>query len=311
MTERTTLGDLAGLSHEGRYKWILERTESFLHETLSQLRRDKAAFADSLQPERLAWALAFNCEEYLKLKGAQTPWTSLWSDTEKGSAMPQPRLRDLALSVACENREDWQPASARPIRVADAKIAFNFLYSENNSKVNQAVAGALARKHAGMGANRTALADEAWAEVYLRYWSKTANRRFLGLCRISSFVATVAGRIADRQLGTESKMISDETVLNNLEDELSLEKDLLNQDLSGHLRQCIDQLAPRMRLFAWTRWIDEVDQTTIAKTYLVSEAAVSQSLASAKGRLRDCLQSRGILGSQRDEKKVGKSQSWG
>ena len=101
-------------------------------------------------------------------------------------------LSELSLSVACEQRDEWQYFAARPIDPACANRAFEFVYGRNRLKVSGNVISSFGHR----AGNAESIADEAWSSVFCDYWSCKARRRFLGLCRFSTLVCQVARFIA-------------------------------------------------------------------------------------------------------------------
>jgi hypothetical protein len=191
----------------------------------SLLRHDSESFESALLPldslrgaarmdaHRLAWAVAFNIDGlsvprtansgplrsghgYRDHWPAETSWTVVWSALIR----PQPQedlshssnlLSELALSVACERREDWQIPTARPIDPAITDLAFESVYARNRMKVL-----GVCSRFAAQVSESEAIAAEAWSRVFCNYWSIHASRRFLGLSRISTLVCQVARYIA-------------------------------------------------------------------------------------------------------------------
>ena len=126
-----------------------------------------------------------------------TSWSTIWATLVKvttggaagdGSTL----LAELASSVACEHRDDWQNPPSRPVDVNLANRAFEWVYRRNRMKV----LGDVHRSFGARAGEPETIAEEAWARVFCDYWSTSARRRFLGLARISTFVCQVARHVA-------------------------------------------------------------------------------------------------------------------
>ena len=89
----------------------------------------------ALYTERLAWALAdgLSTGRYAKCLRVDRSLESLTTDLirmRRGSGQPWSQLTELAISVACEQADDWQNPGARPI---DRKVAETCFRSILNS----------------------------------------------------------------------------------------------------------------------------------------------------------------------------------
>src|SRR5262249_22235152 len=155
-----------------------------------------------------------------------------------------PRLRDFTLSVACENRHEWHPNFLPQIDQTSTELVFRYIHGENKSNVARAVANTDAVWKLGID-----VAADAWGQAWQTYWSETATSRFSGLSTISSMMSTIARRIAKREIATRSRNVSDEKTLVEIGANLNVERELLDRSAGAHLRNCIDQLPPKMRVY--------------------------------------------------------------
>src|SRR5262245_58915520 len=120
-----TLGSLAEQTQEERSAFVLDSGRAQLEEALRQLRHDDADAFAAMSIERLAWAVAFNVSYrwdsgvarsprkhcYLDYWPIETPWSDVWhalSAPTESEGDGRLRLTELAASVACEQRADWQ-----------------------------------------------------------------------------------------------------------------------------------------------------------------------------------------------------------
>ena len=150
-----SLGQLRDLPLEERCASLLLHDHRSIETALQKFKE----FGEPLcvDAHRLAWAIASNIEglaeavadfgtvrrgSFFRRKGwnLNTQWNVIWSVLIKpvGRVDSQEHptlLSDLALSVACEQREDWQHPLARPVNLALADRMFDFVYNQNRLKV--------------------------------------------------------------------------------------------------------------------------------------------------------------------------------
>src|SRR5262245_41692958 len=153
-----SLGHLAALPIESRVALVQRTGGADIDAAMSRLRTTLPDVHAAVTSDRLAWAVAFNVtgasadsdpppphrgkRSYLDCWHANTSWGDVWSslvaprETEdRGAGGTWTSLLELATSVACEHREDWQPPSARPLNRERAQAAFTSLYDRLRHKV--------------------------------------------------------------------------------------------------------------------------------------------------------------------------------
>jgi RNA polymerase sigma factor (sigma-70 family) len=206
-------------------------------------------------------------------------------------------LSELALSVACEQREDWQPGAALPLSLEDANFAFDSLYSRHKAKV----AGTIRQRFPLLKAED--IADTAWSGMFLTYWSNDARRRFLGLACISTVVISTAVHIAVNEVrdgnaiaGGVEPNAGDEngppySVPEDLVDKCDPEKKLLAKELYDRIKACMRLLTPRQHIVAEMIWFRKLKQRCVARILDRSESNVSELLTLAEGKVLDCARS--------------------
>lgn len=166
---------------------------------------------------RLAWAVASNMGE-LPVTGAagtrrgvrsyqewwalNAPFADLWRFLTKQFKVSNPGhtstlLHELALSVLCEQKNDWQDPLSRPLDVQMANDAFDHVYRSNCEKVF----GYLRKNFQSRLDDPEAIANEAWARMYRTHWHPEASQRFLGRCRISTLICNIARYVALDEIG--------------------------------------------------------------------------------------------------------------
>jgi RNA polymerase sigma factor (sigma-70 family) len=316
-----SISQLLDLSTEDRSSFILQNGRADLAAALQTLRDGAAPIANSVTIERVAWALSLNVEgvpvdDSRATKSARsgirgykdrwppdTKWETIWSIFIKPLARDGSEtttlLAELSLSVACEQRDDWQNCAARPLHLPDANRLFQFIYEQHRLKV----AGDVFRRFGNRAGDSNAIADEAWARVFCDYWSVKARRRFLGLSRISTLVCQVAHHIAyDALRQFEKSSAASETAhvgsTVSLE-ELSMVSDIASRVNADQLRlrikDCIAYLPSRQQIVATMVWVRAMQANRVAQILNVSEAAVSQHLSKAREALRKCLRQHGFV----------------
>jgi RNA polymerase sigma factor (sigma-70 family) len=231
-----------------------------------------------------------------------TPWTVVWDSLTKPLAQEKEGgasslLGELAWSVACEHRDDWQHSGARSIDVVEANRAFEVVYLRNKAKI----LGDVYRSFGQRAGSPDAIVDEAWSRVFCDYWSLTARRRFLGLSRISTLVCQVARYVAMDAIRDRGPSATQEkTTLDgdsprgspSLED-LGISDDpaahLVAAELESKIKACMSRLPARQRIVAEMVWFREIRAKRVAEILRVSEPAVSQHLKKAREAIGRCL----------------------
>lgn len=317
-----SLGYLCQIPIEARAVQVLEHGHNEISATLAALRTRRAPLPPSLDPERLAWSIAFNVvganpgpnEQGRQPRGmhcyaarwpADRVWSAIWTEMASPLATTGQEnislLSELALSVACEQRSDWQNPRARPIATADANRAFEFVYGLNKAKVMSAIAHAFGDR----AGNPEWISDEAWARVFCDYWSVKSRRRFLGLCRISTLMCQVGRHIAIDALRQQGHLVSSDAQSEDPSRRESLllqglaEKDdpaeaIANKQLVAQIRECMKNLSASQKVVAEMAWFRQMKSKQVAETLAISEPAVSQHLKKARERLRNCLKEHGF-----------------
>ena len=313
-----SLEQVSNLPLEGRCALFLEYRKADLASAISAARDMGAPISEGFSCERLAWAIAFNLdgspaatmEDNASRRSATgyrdhwplpTQWNQVWlcltTPLEKsGREHGRTLLTELALSVACEQRDDWQHPATRPLNLAEADRAFEFVYAQNRAKVL-----GLCRRLGPRAGNPEAIADEAWSRVFCNYWSTQARRRFLGLSRISTLVCQVARYVAiDATRDEEPVMPSsgDSDSERRLSEEIGVVLDptanLMAAQLYSRVRECMGRLPGKQRIVAEMLWFHQMAGKEVASTLRVTESAISQHLKKARDSIRACLQQQGF-----------------
>lgn len=293
--------------------------------TTAQRLRSEGASIPSTMEGRLAWAIAWNLEggpdsasisppaPHRGIQSYKDKWpltarfSELWTTLTKPILLPNPGhqtalLDDLALSVLCEQKSEWQDPPSRPVDMESANYAFDFVYVKNKAKV----LGDIRKTFGERADNPEAVADEAWSRVFCDYWSVGARRRFLGLCRISTLVAQVARFVAIDAIREKSAYVMDEGCAADGDDEpkgFSLDRigvvmdpteQIAGQQLERKIRECIDRLPPKQRIVVEIVWVREILAKEAAERLRISEPAVSQHLKKARDALRNYLKVHGF-----------------
>lgn len=299
--------------HERR-EAIVSLTANQIEEILKRLLGAGFPFAKDITPLHLGSALAYNvagrlesistavdgdsASGYLRRFSAEAAWDQVWAILVKplGTESGNTPLSELACSVACEQRADWNGPDLPMPSSSSANQAFDFIYRRDSPKVR----GQIMRTFKSLGADTQSIANEAWSRAFCDYWSTQARRRFLGLSRISTLVGQIAhfgavdavrARVRDNpSLETEP----DRARLQEAVDQIGVHADpargLMEQDATDRLRGCLKNLPVRQQLVAEMVLIREMPSKEIARHLSISEPAVSQHLKKAKLALRSCLE---------------------
>jgi RNA polymerase sigma factor (sigma-70 family) len=317
---------LGQLPLEARCALILEAAGDDFESALQALRSQGLSIPTTMTHERLAWAVAFNVlgawaqdpdAQTIAGRGASrgykdhwagdTDWSVIWSTLVKIPGQdkqdPTTLLAELALSVACEQRDDWQNAAARPLSPAEADRAFEFVYRRDRRKV----IGEVFSRFGNRAGNPEVIGDEAWSRVFCDYWSVRARRRFLGLSRISTLVCQVAHYVAYDQLRQAGQISTDEgeseidvgKVRAAVEgsgaiDSSNPESRVLAGQLHSRVKECLASATAKQQVVATMVWIKQLPAKHVAQILGISEPAVSQHLKKARDTVRMCLRKHGF-----------------
>jgi RNA polymerase sigma factor (sigma-70 family) len=283
-----------------------------LADTIQRLRACVPALPETVDVERLAWAVAFNVEGpaladatgargircYADRWPPETDWSVVWAALRAplphASGTP---LGELAWSVACEHRRDWQNPDSAAIDPTSANRAFELVYARDRA----IVVGDVARAFGQSAGAPPEIADEAWARVFCDYWSVRARRRFLGLSRISTLVCQVARYVATDILRQRHHDDLPERAGNvtrsggyvpspeEIGVDAGVEDVFAGDELQSRIRECVTRLPPRQRLVAEMVWLWQIRAKRVAESLHISEPAVSQHLKKARELLARCL----------------------
>lgn len=315
-----SLGAIADLAIDRRSALIRRGGEADLEATVRRLGHEGPEPYRDITVDRLAWAVAFNVSggarppqekayrgkrSYLDYWTRDTPWSHVWAVLKaplpaESDGGPRTGLLELAASVACEHRGDWQNPAARPIDAERARHAFAALYTRHRSKVS----GYCSSQFRSRAGNPEDIATEAWSRVFLDYWSADARKRVLGTSAISSLVCGTAyyigcdlirkqGAPAAREdgprAGTPPQPYApaewappDQTAR------------LAAAEIDRHVKACRERLPARQQLVARLVWDHEIRQVDLARKLGVSAPAISQLLEKARRSMQNCLREKGF-----------------
>ena len=316
-----SLGDVAALALDARSAFVREAGEADLEAAVSRLQRSAPDTYRGLTADRLAWAVAFNVDagqtapersargkrHYLDYWTPETPWSQVWGaiagplPAASGPAARRSALMELASSVACEQRGDWQHPAARRLDPALAESAFAALYDRNRATVVGYVSKQF-KRHAGHPED---VANDAWSHVFQEYWSTDARRRILGMSAISSLVCGTAYYLACDIVRRQGKLVSRDQpepggrdgarVLAPAEALPPNQPGLVAAaELTRHVKSCRDRLPARQQIVARMVWDHEIRQVDLARKLGVSPPAVSQLLEKARRAMHKCLKDKGF-----------------
>lgn len=310
-----SLGAVAELPLGRRCEHVQAAGQADLTAALRRLQEDVPEAHRAMSPERLAWAVAFNVtgeglatdarpargkRTYLDYWSPETSWSTVWSElaaSPTGDGPGRAPLVELATSVACEQRSDWQHPSAPRLDPAQAHTVFAALYDRYLPKVT----GYVARQFRRRAGDPQDVAVEAWSRVFLEYWSADAWKRVLGISAISSLVCGTAyyvgcdllrrqkGRAAADPAVPPGRLAVVERVADAGGDPLEA------AELETHVRRCRTGLPARQQVAARMVWDYEMRQIDVARQLGVSAPAVSQLLDKARKAMHACLKSKGLV----------------
>ena len=213
--QTATLADVLALPLDPRSTAINESGKVESAETLRRLRDEGASLPAHFDTERLAFGVAWSAGAETGGAGYRGTWatTTLWSAIWRTFTSPRegkrPRavtlLGELALSIGCERRDDWQPRTAKPIVADEADRAFEYVHGQNYDLVLTSL------RDRARHEDPVTMATEGWARVYHDYWSVEARSRFGGLSTLATFVGRVARFAAIDEYRARKRMRQDVT----------------------------------------------------------------------------------------------------
>jgi RNA polymerase sigma factor (sigma-70 family) len=298
MQSSVTLSDIAVLPLPARAARVIELGGAEMNAALAAAAPAHAAIGI----DRLAWALAFNLETILRppkdrMKVPRlharpdTPWPVYWAamNVRLREGENTSLLGELARSVACEHRGDWQPPDTT-IRVDRAEAAFSDIYA----RLERAIL-AHARTRPMDGEDPESIASMAWSSMFRTYWQEAAAKRFVALCAIRTMLTLICNRLAyetQRRHNARSEKIPiddpafDETLLHPTTPALP---DPFAEGRRGQLRRCIAALPGRQAVFAQMVWIEGRTQVETARLCGTTAPNVHQTLDRALKNLKSCM----------------------
>jgi RNA polymerase sigma factor (sigma-70 family) len=254
---------------------------------------------------RLAWAIAFNLEAGFapsngrkpvlrKHRTPETTWEIYWSTVtrrEQGATAAGTSLvADLARSVSCEHRSDWQPPGVH-IEAQQANDAFHAVRTRYERQVD-----AFARTLSIHEDDPTAIADEAWSLMFVGYWSTSAKRRFVGDSSISTIVCQICRHLAVNTFRRQQSTVMsvdderfDEKLAVVASDPDPVDR-LAFKQWQRRIWHCMEHvLTPRQRMIGRLVWFKEIRKIDVARKLGTSGANITQILDRATEALRQCL----------------------
>ena len=308
-----SIGSLAAMNVEQRWRQIVIQTRALLEQVAAgsnhwPVRSDRHA------TDRLAWALAFNlgagtsdAADGPAVRSYLHHWPPQMTVAAFLDAMCRPMasgdgtfLSELLLSAGCEQRDDWQHPSCRPVDRKLAETYFACVYGRDADRVE-----AFLRSRFGERAGPSdGLANEAWARAFADYWSAGARRRFLGLSRIHTLVCEI-GRYAaldalraagrERAISIDAETGDGERIANLLGIRVDPSEQMTAAEMRQSIKDAMTQLSARTALIAQAVWFQDQAAATVAKKLHVSESAISQQLKAAREVVRNYLENNGFL----------------
>lgn len=269
---------------------------------------------------RLSWAVAFGVDGKTEDEAGSEPagrkrvscYRDRWPDDTswdvvQGVLVGAPGdgeaadslLTELARSVACEQRDDWQHPSCRPIDRPCAERAFARLYSRDDAKVIGFVRKSFGRR----AGDPDSIAQEAWSRVFCEHWSREAFKRFLGLCRIATLVSQVSRFVAIDALRQQKSAQGQAVSLSDDPDRTCSERfgvvvdparALSERELHLAIEQGLRRLSARQAVIAEMVWFRGMQAKDVADVLNITEAAVSQHLKKARDGVSELLRAQGF-----------------
>jgi len=206
----------------------------------------------------------------------------------KGDLVASSKLAELTVSVACEQRGDWQHPDHRDVDDKAAKLAVGTLVLRYSDYVERYIRKAF-RNNAGEPSEITAI---AWSKMYAMYWSPEPRGRFRGKSRIVSTVCSIAYFTAIEELphhGGGGALDAAPMDLPAPEEPPGLVEGGDRDRFREVYQACLEKLEVRRRQAFIMRYEREMAQKDVATVFGVTEARVSQLLKDARRRMKDCM----------------------
>ena len=218
--------------------------------------------------------------------GIRWPQSSTLEPSPIFTVWPEVGHRDLATSVSCECRIDWQDPST-----IEEHIKSNDLTGCKNASSNQqsvrlrdmsTVVGTLATKFNNLDEGTT-FASLAWEEMYDRHWAGTAEVRFPGRSLISTQLINLGRTLRKKEIyrkgraTVESKQVlPDETIPEWID----------TSDLAEALRK---KITPLQHSVLRMKFVDNLSITEIAKRRDSGAPNIANTLKDAFRRLKESI----------------------
>lgn len=306
------LGAVASLPLEDRAAFIERFGQNELAATIQGLKRAESPCGWAVTPSRLAWAMAFNVRNAddapgptqsgvnLRFLGgtgkrsparwtAATQWTEVWHfyveprnvqvfPFDRDTPLARTLLRELARSVASEERDDW-PWSQHRVDNALTRNCREEVQALSRSRLE----GFLS-KRAGWLEDPNDVINATWLTAIEHAWGPKARHRFMGCSLISTWLCGIALNVArDMGRARELRRKREEPwsdwhasllIAPHPEDDAVREKEAGAQALK-RLREYVEELRDKdrdlLRLL-----IDKMPPSQIAATLGRTPARVSQ-----------------------------------
>lgn len=241
---------------------------------------------------RLAWAVGHLAMERRQDRprgcfrniALEDPFAKAWDAlTTSLDADGTTYLSELAWSVMCEKRDDWQPPDDSSLDAGDADAAFAMLYGRLGDKVQ-----AYINREAPDADTATEIAIQAWGNAYSAYWSPDARTRFGGSSQISTLMITIARNLLIAHKPPEAVEIDFDQVSAEMGTQVA------QNDIQGAYQECLEVLSDRQRLITDQVLNQGIQQKEVAAAFNVSAPYINKVLKQAKAGLADCLAGKGF-----------------
>lgn len=323
-----SLGAVASLPLEQRAAFVERFGRDELVTTTESFAHARSRCGAAVTPARVAWAMAYNLStadpsdsgegglsaRFLGTTSTQaanrwtpdTPWAVVWEFYVRPHSTlifagddQQPRartlLRELARSVACEQRGDWPWSSVR-VDQGLAQECQNEVYELSRGRVT----GLLGRRAEWREA-RDEIISETWLRAMRTAWSPAAQRRFVARSLISSWLCAIAlntaknyARAYARQRRREEPWTDPHSnVLVVDPPEESVDVAAGGGDLAVRFRDCIEKLGDKDRELL-KYFLDGVSPVEIAKARGTTPPTISQQQDRLIRELRRCFAERTV-----------------
>jgi RNA polymerase sigma factor (sigma-70 family) len=192
------------------------------------------------------------------------------------------RLKELARSVASEQRNDWQPNDVQPVDRAAAEDAFMALFRQCYDDVAERLSKRRDRGHVTV----ETCVDDAWSRAFECYWSPAATSRY----RAAATLAGTISLIALRQTWKTAKESPWPVDRDGVEFAQGAHTDpsrrIETAEEAQKMSSRIAQLPLRQRLVAELVFQHEMSQAEVARKLGTSEANISTLLKKAREKLQ-------------------------